>query len=107
MAAIEAIHEITRWRSSAYSTVIILPRPNTEEHNNTCNSRSPLLTDCNNGPQLDAKLTTVDVGQYFMTKDTEQLSQFTESAACREYTLPRDEDSSDPKGWIRGNPKWN
>ena len=25
--------------------------------------------------------------------------------ACREYTLPRDEDSSDPKGWIRENTK--
>ena len=24
---------------------------------------------------------------------------------CREYTLPRDENSSDPKGWIRGNTK--
>ena len=33
-------------------------------------------------------LTTVDVGQYFMTKDTEEFSQFTESVACREYTLP-------------------
>ena len=50
-------------------------------------------------------LTTVDVGQYFMTKDTEEFSQFTESVACREYTLPRDEQSSDPKGWIRGNTK--
>ena len=48
-------------------------------------------------------LTTVDVGQYFTTKDTEEFSQFTESVACREYTLPRDEDSSEPKGWIRGN----
>ena len=48
-------------------------------------------------------LTTVDVGQYFMTKDTEEFSQFTESVACREYTLPRDENSSEPKGWIRGN----
>ena len=47
-------------------------------------------------------LTTVDVGQYFMTKDTEEFSQFTESVACRGYTLPRDEESSDPKGWIRG-----
>ena len=47
-------------------------------------------------------LTTVDVGQYFMTKDTEELSQFTEPVACREYTLPRDEKSSDPRGWIRG-----
>ena len=50
-------------------------------------------------------LTTVDVGQYFMTKDTEEFSQFTESVACREYTLPRAEDSSEPKGWIRGNTK--
>ena len=25
--------------------------------------------------------------------------------ACREYTLPRDEKSTDPKGWIRGNTK--
>ena len=50
-------------------------------------------------------LTTVDVGQYFMTKDTEEFLQFSESVACREYTLPRDEKSSDPKGWIRGNTK--
>ena len=50
-------------------------------------------------------LTTVEVGQYFMTKDTEEFSQFTASVACREYTLPRDEDSSEPKGWIRGNTK--
>ena len=50
-------------------------------------------------------LTTVDVGQYFMTKDTEEFSQFTESVVCREYTLPRDEKSSDPKGWVQGNTK--
>ena len=48
-------------------------------------------------------LTTVDVGQYFMTKDTAEFSQLTEPVACREYTLPRDEKSSDPKSWIRGN----
>ena len=40
-----------------------------------------------------------------MTKETEEFSQFTESVACREYTLPRDGKSSDPKGWIRGNTK--
>ena len=45
------------------------------------------------------------IGQYFMTKDTEDFSQFTESVAYREYTLPRDEKSYDPKGWIRGNTK--
>ena len=50
-------------------------------------------------------LTTVEVGQYFMTKDTEEFSQFTDSVACREYTLPRDESLSEPKGWIRGNTK--
>ena len=36
-------------------------------------------------------LTSVEVGQYFMTKDTEEFSQFTEPVACREYTLPRDD----------------
>ena len=40
-----------------------------------------------------------------MTKDTEEFSQFTDSLSSREYTLPRDEDSSEPKGWIRGNTK--
>ena len=40
-----------------------------------------------------------------MTKDLEEFSQFTDSVACREYILPRDEQSSDPKGWIRGNTK--
>ena len=39
-------------------------------------------------------LTTVEVGQYFMTKDTEG-----------EHTLPRDDQSSDPKRWIGGNTK--
>ena len=43
--------------------------------------------------------------QYFMTKLTDEFSQFTESAACREYTLPRDEKISDPNGWIRANTK--
>ena len=50
-------------------------------------------------------LTTVDVGQYFMTEDTDEFSQFTKPVACREYTLPRDEKSTGPKGWIRGNTK--
>ena len=50
-------------------------------------------------------LITVEVGQYFMTKHIEEFSQFTEPVTCREYTLPRDEKSSDPKCWIRGNTK--
>ena len=50
-------------------------------------------------------LTTVEIGQYFMTKDTAEFSQSTDSVACREYTLPRDEEASQPKGWIQGNTK--
>ena len=50
-------------------------------------------------------LIVVEIGQYFMTKDTEEFSQFTDAVACREYTLTRDEETSEPKGWIRGNTK--
>ena len=39
-----------------------------------------------------------------MTKDSADFSQF-HAVACREYTLPRDEGESEPKGWIRGNTK--
>ena len=44
----------------------------------------------------------VEVGQYFMTKDTGDFRQF-RSVACREYTLLRDDPASQPKGWIQGN----
>ena len=44
----------------------------------------------------------VEVGQYFMTKDTGDFRKF-RSVACREYTLPRDDPSSQAKGWILGN----
>ena len=54
---------------------------------------------------LDAGFLNVEIGQYFMTKDTAEFSQFTDAVACREYTLPRDEDLSQPKGWIQGNTK--
>ena len=46
-------------------------------------------------------MSVVEVGQYFVTKD---ISQF-QSLACREYTLPRDDRASQPKGWIQGNMK--
>ena len=42
----------------------------------------------------------VEIGQYFMTKDTEE--QFF-AKACRENTLPRNDESSQPKGWIQGD----
>ena len=44
----------------------------------------------------------VEVGQYFMTKDTGDFRQF-RSVACREYTLHRDDQASQPKGCIQGN----
>ena len=50
-------------------------------------------------------LKTVEVGQYFMTKHTDEFLQFAEPVTCREYTLPRDDKSTDPKVWIRGNIK--
>ena len=49
-------------------------------------------------------LSVVENGQYFMTKDTGDLTQFN-TVACREYTLPREESTSQPKGWIQGNTK--
>ena len=49
-------------------------------------------------------LNVVEIGQYFRTKDTADLSQF-HAVACREYTLPREEATSQPKGWIQGNTK--
>ena len=47
-------------------------------------------------------LSVVEIGQYFMTKDTGE--QFY-AIACREYTFPRNDGSSQQKGWIRGNTK--
>ena len=52
---------------------------------------------------MDAEyLSVVEIGQYFMTKDTGE--QFY-AMACREYILPRDDGSSQPRGWIQGNTK--
>ena len=50
-------------------------------------------------------LKTVEVGQYFMTKHIDEFLQFAEPVTCREYTLPQDDKSTDPKGWIQGNTK--
>ena len=47
-------------------------------------------------------ISVVEIGQYFMTKDTGE--QFY-AKACPEYTLPRSDGSSQPKGWIQGNTK--
>ena len=47
-------------------------------------------------------LSVVEIGQCFMTNDTGK--QF-HAVACREYTLPREDGSSQPRGWIQGNTK--
>ena len=39
-----------------------------------------------------------------MTKDAGDLTQF-HAVACRECTLPREDGSSQPRGWIQGNTK--
>ena len=43
-----------------------------------------------------------EILQYFVTMDTGDFRQ-SRSVACREYTLPRDDPASQPKGWIQGN----
>ena len=45
-------------------------------------------------------LNVVEIGEYFMTKDTAEFSQF-HAVACRKYTLPREDEASQPKGWIQ------
>ena len=49
-------------------------------------------------------LSVLENEQYFMTKDTGDLTQLN-TVACREYTLPRDDEASQPIGWIQGNTK--
>ena len=50
-------------------------------------------------------LKTVEIGQYLMTRHTYEFLQCAKPVTCREYTLPRDESSTDPKRWIRVNTK--
>ena len=65
--------------------------------------KSPSQTDRVSKFCMDAGfLSVVEIGQYFMTKDTGEKFY---AKACREYTLPRNDGSSQPKGWIQGNTK--
>ena len=54
-------------------------------------------------------LNVVEMGQYFMTKDTADLSQF-HAVACREYTLPKEKKKhhiqKDAKGTPKLGPYW-
>ena len=40
-------------------------------------------------------MSIVEVGQFFVTRNA---SEFLHTVACREYTLPRDDQASEPKG---------
>ena len=51
---------------------------------------------------MDAGFLNVEIGQYFRTKDTAEFSQF-HVVACLENTLPKEEEASQPKGWIQRN----
>ena len=46
----------------------------------------------------------VEIGQFSMTKDTGDVTQF-HAVVCREYTLPSEDGSSQPRVWIQGNTK--
>ena len=46
-------------------------------------------------------MSVVEVGQYFVTRNASEF--LLRSVACREYTLPRDDPASEPKGWIQGD----
>ena len=45
----------------------------------------------------------VEVGQYFVTKDTGNIKQFRSSLSRIHSTLPLDDPASEAKGWIQGN----
>ena len=47
-------------------------------------------------------VSVVEIGHYFITIDNGE--QF-HAKACREYTLPRSDGSSQSKGWIQGSTK--
>ena len=75
-----------------------------------CNKMENELKSCHNKINgvifcMDTGFLSVDeIGQYLMTKDTGDLTQF-HAVACREYTLPREQGASQPRGWIQGNTK--
>ena len=46
-------------------------------------------------------MSIVEVGQYLVTRNANDF--LLKSVACREYTFPRDDPASEPKGWIQGD----
>ena len=50
-------------------------------------------------------LKTVEVGQYFMTKQTDKFFKFAESVACRDYTFQKTKNHLTRKAGFEGMPK--
>ena len=53
---------------------------------------------------LDSQILLL-LGSILWRKIIEEFSKFDGHVACREHTSPRDDESSKPKSWIRGNTK--
>ena len=49
-------------------------------------------------------MSVVENGQYSITKDTGDVTQF-HAVVCREYTLLREDEASQSEGWLQGNTK--
>ena len=85
---------------SAIKTEVPLDSDDPSYQNFLLQQQDKLSTFC-----MDAGfLNVVEYGQCFMTKDTGDLTQFY-AVTCRENTLPREDEASQPKGWIQGNTK--
>ena len=80
----------------AYQNVLLQPYEERIERLSQQDRLSKFCTDA-------GFLSVVEIGQYFVTKDT-YLTQFN-TVACRDYTLPMEKGASQPRGWIQGNTK--
>ena len=47
----------------------------------------------------------VSRGQFFITIPDVQMAGYSSTSSCREYTHPRSDNRSQPKGFVRGNTK--
>ena len=94
---------LVKWKQKLVSTMKI-PETTKSFGSNTFNKLNHFHQKTNwvNFCQEARFMRVVEVGQYFVIKDTGDFRQF-QSVACREHTLPRDDKASQAKGWIQGN----
>ena len=74
-------------------------RENEKRHSQISLNNKKLTKLCSNAGLAK----TIEKGQFFMWLDDDQLDRL--NASCREYILLRCDQSSQAKGWIRGNTK--